>query len=89
MLVIFLRSVSMVGGIMKAQRFGLFILLISFLYVADGGEGLQVMDVSNPASPIEVGFYNTAGFARGVYVSGSTIYVADSDGGLVILRYLD
>jgi len=50
-----------------------------------GGGGLRVVDVSNPASPTEIGFYDTPGWARGVAVSGSTAYVADYDG----LRVVD
>jgi hypothetical protein len=32
-----------------------------YAYVADGSEGLRVIDVSNPSSPREVGFYDTPG----------------------------
>ncbi len=46
-----------------------------------------MVDVSDPAQPREVGFYDTPGYAEGVAVSGSYIYVADRDGGLVILRF--
>jgi hypothetical protein len=38
---------------------------------------LRVIDVSNPSSPREVGFYDTPGWAYGVAVSGSYAYVAD------------
>jgi hypothetical protein len=31
----------------------------AYAYVADGDVGLQVIDVSNPSSPREVGFYDT------------------------------
>jgi hypothetical protein len=58
--------------------------------VADDDGGLRVVDVSDPAQPTEVGFYDTPalGNAWGVYVSGSTAYVADVHyGGLFILRY--
>jgi hypothetical protein len=52
------------------------------------GEGLRVIDVSNPSSPREVGFYETLGLAEDVAVSGTYAYVADGEGGLVILRFL-
>jgi hypothetical protein len=39
--------------------------------------GLRVIDVSNPSSPREVGFYDTPGWASGVAVSGTYAYVAD------------
>lgn len=34
-----------------------------------GLEGLEILDVSNPASPVEVGNYNTEGYAMGVAVA--------------------
>jgi hypothetical protein len=48
----------------------------NYAYVADGGAGLRVIDVSNPANPREVGFFDTPGFAEDVYVSGNYAYVA-------------
>jgi hypothetical protein len=33
----------------------------NYAYVADGAAGLQVIDVSNPASPQWLGGYDTAG----------------------------
>jgi hypothetical protein len=49
----------------------------NYAYVADFAAGLQVIDVSNPASPQRVGGYDTSGYARGVAVSGNYAYVAD------------
>ena len=46
-------------------------------YVADGGSGLQIIDVTNPASPVFKGSYNTPGSACGVAISGNMAYVAD------------
>ena len=56
----------------------------------NGGEvrdGLRIIDVSNRAAPAEVGFYDTGGSAYGVTVTGHYAYVADADGGLLILRF--
>lgn len=49
--------------------------------------GLRVFDVSNPANPIQEGFYNTIGYAEGVAIAGNYTYVADGEGGLLILHY--
>jgi hypothetical protein len=49
--------------------------------------GLRVIDVSNPANPREVGYFDTPGYAWGVYVSGNYAYVADGGAGLFILRF--
>jgi hypothetical protein len=57
----------------------------NYAYVADGGAGLRVIDVSNPTNPREVGFFDTPGTARGVYVSGNYAYVADAGAGLRVI----
>ncbi len=47
-------------------------------YVAGDADGLRIVEVSNPLYPREVGVYDTLGIARGVYVSGTTAYIASS-----------
>jgi hypothetical protein len=60
-------------------------------YVTDGrwsgitndvDDGLRVIDVSTPASPIEVGFFDPPGYTRGVAVSGSYAYVTNGNFGV-------
>jgi len=55
-------------------------------YVADGGSGLRIIDISNPANPTEVGYYDTPRYSYGVAVSNNFIYVADYDDGLQIYQ---
>jgi len=57
----------------------------NYAYVADDYSGLQIIDVSNPASPFRMGAYDTPGEAFGVAISGSYAYVADGDSGLQII----
>ena len=47
--------------------------------VAAGGQGVQVIDLSNPVAPSVIGSYNTPGSARGVALNsaGTLAYVAD------------
>ena len=54
----------------------------SYAYVADGDSGLQVIDVTNPESPVIVGSVGMqySGRARGVHVSGSYAYVVNDLG---------
>jgi hypothetical protein len=59
----------------------------NYIYVAAGIRGLRVLDISNPALPTEVGFYDTPYDAYSVTTAGDYIYVADVDGGLFILRF--
>ena len=60
---------------------------IRLVNVADGDSGLQIIDVTNPANPSWRGAYDTMGFAYGVSVVGSLAYMADGEGGLLILRW--
>ena len=57
------------------------------LYVAQGGEGLAVIDLADPGQPITAS-YNTSGSALDVTVVGATAYVADHAGGLNLLHLL-
>jgi len=58
-----------------------------------GGSGLQVFDISDPSNPSEVGIYDTPGqgfgvaVARGASPGHTYVYVADTDGGLIILSH--
>src|SRR5438876_990731 len=46
-------------------------------YVAAGGAGLEVVDVSNPFAPTLIGAVDTPGTATGVAVANGRAYVAD------------
>jgi hypothetical protein len=57
----------------------------SYAYLATGEGSLWVLDISNPTSPVAVGFYDAPGYAKGVAVSGGYAYVADGEAGLRVL----
>jgi hypothetical protein len=57
----------------------------NYAYVGDSSEGVQVIDISNPASPHIVGTCNTPGLAGDVYVSGNYAYVTDSYAGVQVI----
>jgi hypothetical protein len=55
------------------------------------GAGLQIIDVSNPASPVRLGGYagsGTSGSARGVAVAGNRIFLANGIKGLLVFGTL-
>jgi hypothetical protein len=54
------------------------------LQYGEHGE-LAILDVSNPASPVQLGGYDTSAWAYSVAVSGSVAYVADAGAGLEII----
>jgi len=39
-----------------------------------------------PSAPVEVGFFDTPGYARGVAVSGGYVTLADYEAGLAVCR---
>jgi hypothetical protein len=56
-------------------------------YVADRGSGLRIIDVTDPAAPVELGALDTPGSALGVEVVDGLAYVADYDSGLRIIDF--
>ncbi|MDP6419274.1 MAG: hypothetical protein QGG80_07440, partial [Candidatus Krumholzibacteria bacterium] len=57
----------------------------NYAYVADHSSGLQIVDVSDPATPLITGSVDTPGIAQGVAISGNYAYVADDFSGLQIV----
>ncbi len=55
-------------------------------YVADEYYGLQVIDITNPASPQIIGSVDTPGLASNVAISGHYAYVADWGFGLRVIN---
>jgi hypothetical protein len=58
-------------------------------YVAAGGAGLRVVDISDPANPIELGAWDSPGYAEGVAVAGDSAYLADGPYGLWTIDVAD
>jgi len=54
----------------------------NLVYVTCQGEGLRILDVSDPSSPSEVGAIRTSGEAVGVAMANGIAYVAARSGGL-------
>jgi Tol biopolymer transport system component len=55
-------------------------------YVATGEQGIQLVDIRNPARPILTQVYDTPDVARSVQVQDDLIYVVDQEAGMQILR---
>jgi hypothetical protein len=64
---------------------GVFIL-DNTCYVADGRNGLILIDVSNPYQPSTVSTLNLSGYANRLYVKDSLAYIACQDAGLAIVN---
>ncbi|HEY9190332.1 MAG TPA: hypothetical protein VIM88_05650 [Sulfurovum sp.] len=57
-----------------------------FLYVAYGDAGVVKIDWTDPAAPVLLEHADTVGFASDVVVINGRVYVADSGGGLTLLK---
>lgn len=55
----------------------------NFAFVADGSDGLRIVDILDPAAPVSAGSYDTPGHANNVAISGNYAFIADSYNGLV------
>jgi len=51
-----------------------------YIYVADGPQGLHVINVSDPINPIETARYDTPSFVRNVAVDENYLYLSVEDG---------
>jgi hypothetical protein len=51
-----------------------------------GQPSVAVVSATDPANPMRVGSYDNGEYSRGIEVVGNTAYVANGDGGLVILE---
>ncbi len=58
-------------------------------YIADGGGGLQVVDITDPTAPVIVGSCDTDGLALDVAVDGNTACVAMRWSGLLVVDVTD
>jgi hypothetical protein len=53
-------------------------------YLANGDDGLGILDVSNPASPDTVRYFNTPGYALDLSVCDTLAFVADYDSLMIV-----
>ncbi len=61
----------------------------NLVYITSGSNGLRIVVVSNPENPVNVGFYNTPGYARDIAVlEDGLIYIADETN-VGIYRFTD
>lgn len=67
-----------------------------FCYISHYSEGLKIIDINNPADPVEVGYYDTFTGSGGnfsgawgawPYFPSGTIAVSDISGGLFLLNF--
>ena len=63
------------------------VVLSDTAYVTYGLHGVGIIDVSDPTSPKQIGLYDTGDEATDVFVVGNTIYVADGNDGVYIIRF--
>jgi hypothetical protein len=57
----------------------------NYMYLATTNTGLRVLNISNEASPVIIGSYDTPGQAYSAKYHGGYVYIADYDSGLTIV----
>lgn len=55
-----------------------------YCYVASEGTGVRAINISNPATPVEDGYYDFVPQSRGVTADGKYVFVAEKADGLTI-----
>jgi len=58
-------------------------------YLALGEFGIRVLNIDDPENPIEVGRFNTLGFAHSLASRGDQLFVADGNNGVLVLDISD
>ena len=61
----------------------------NYAYMACGSAGLVIVDVSNPALPVECGTLDTEGGCNAIVVRDQVAYIADEGGGLLSVDVSD
>ena len=72
------------------------VVLGNYAYVAWLTDGLRILDISNPAAPVSVGWYDPDTFTGTSFVGGfsvfataSNVYLSHTSGGLYTLDFVD
>ena len=60
-----------------------------YVYVADGSDGMHVINIADPAHPVLAGSLDTSGYTQGVTIEGAYAYLADGSAGLVVVNIAD
>ncbi|NHJ49371.1 MAG: hypothetical protein FK733_16395 [Asgard group archaeon] len=58
-------------------------------YLADGDDGLKILNISDLTAPVEIGVHDDGGEATGLFVSGDIVFLADGTDGLEIINVSD
>jgi hypothetical protein len=64
-------------------------VLDPYLLIAAGDAGIVVVDSTDPAAPVIVATYDTAGYASDLALEGRYLYIADRMGGVLVVDAAD
>ncbi len=71
----------------NATYFGVALNYPSQAFTADYEIGVETISATTPSSPIQLGYYNTDGFAINLAYFDGYVFTADGSDGLIILKY--
>ncbi len=58
----------------------------NYCYVASEGTGVRAIDITDPAAPVEAGFYDGVPQSRGIAADGGTVYATEKLDGLSVYK---
>lgn len=80
-------NLTEIGEYYDATSYAFSIFLDSnFAFVADGNDGLEILNVSDPSNPSEIGDHFFFGYTRDVAIKGNYAYIAASNDGLRVVN---
>jgi len=82
-------NVSLVGQVGTFGIVNAINVVNDYAYLASDTFGLRIIDVSDPNSPFEIGYYNTGDRIGDVYVAGNYAYLAADSSGIRIVDVSD
>ncbi|MFZ5352327.1 MAG: S-layer homology domain-containing protein [Bacillota bacterium] len=65
------------------------VLKDSYAYIACGGAGLRIVDISDPQKPVEISCWDSPGYAEGLKIADDYVYLADGPYGLTVIDVKD
>ncbi len=84
------QGINEIGSYNTPGRANKIFIRNNMAFIADGNEGLLILDISNPARPVRSGSFDTPGFTNDVYVVENLAFLAEGvDDGLRIIDVSD
>ena len=65
------------------------VVIGNYAYIADGDQGIQIINIFDKKSPEIIGNFDTSGIATGIFIDAGYAYIADGNQGITIIDIRD